>query len=126
MLKMVRVVLVPAFPDKSGDERIFLDLVLNPDKTANAKLPTFGLRGDGWPKPTPQPTIRPFVIYADGKMDFGDDADDPWDNDDERFSYCDIFSRNRIVAVGEFICVVDEGQEDEYRIAQVTELGMMT
>lgn len=95
MSKLCRVVLIPISPEKTGKERIFLDLLVNEDGTANNKLPTFGFQGDGWPKPTPQPTIRPFILYSDGRMDFGDDADDPCERDEDRFSTVDIFSRPR-------------------------------
>lgn len=122
MPKLCRVVLIPLFPDKTGEERIFMDLLVNEDGTASKKLPTFGFCGDGWPKPTPQPTIRPFVLYSDGQMDFGDDAGDPWDRDEDRFSQIDLFSRKRNIAVGGIICVLNDGQEDEYRISQVVEL----
>lgn len=122
MSKLCRVVLIPLFPDKTGEERVFMDLLVNEDGTASKKLPTFGFSGDGWPKPTPQPTIRPFVLYSDGRMDFGDDADDPWESDEDRFSQTDLFSRKRNIAVGEVICVSNSGQEDEYRVAHVVEL----
>jgi hypothetical protein len=123
MLKLVRIVLVATSPEQSGNERVFLDLILNPDNTANPKFPTYGFSGDGFPRPTPQPTVKPFILYADGKMDFGEDATTPDDNYGDRFDTCDVYSRQRIVTVGGYICI---GEEHDYQISNVTELGAVS
>lgn len=120
-MNICRVTFSPVNLSLSGVANLILDLVIDVDGKPHFKLPIGGYIG----KPGKgQPNMLPFLLYADGTMDFGDDSEDHHENDDDRFEKSDIYCAHKRVLVGEYINVTRSGEEHVYRIAKVTPYGV--
>lgn len=117
-----RVLFVPQHEDKSDDLPLIIDLLLDENSRANSMFPTFGMYG-GFSSTSPKSTVIPFVLYKDGKMDFGDQ--NTYLNDKDRFDFCDIFNekRKRIIEIGATVCVVSDEKEYSYRVAKISNIA---
>lgn len=76
-----------------------------------------------FPSQSPKPYITPFVLYKDGKMDFGDQYTHLDDKD--RFETCDVFNntRNRKIEIGANICITSEEVESLYRVVKIVDIA---
>ena len=112
-----RIVLIyvakPEDEDPEGWD-ITVDLTLDENRMPVVAGPVFGARG-GLTKTAKR--VAPFVLHADGTLDWGSD----WE--DDRWSEFNLISAARPVVVGEvFTLTLEGGGEDVYRVARSVEL----
>ncbi|MCL6286189.1 hypothetical protein M3P21_22100 [Ruegeria sp. 2012CJ41-6] len=115
-MKICRVVFTPVDEEKTGDLNLTMDLCLDAEDKPIFKLPLSGYTG----KPSAgQPDLQPFILYKDGTMDYGDDSEDPHENDDDRFEKADIFAEHRKIRANEYMNVVSEGENHLYKVSSI-------
>lgn len=106
---------------------VYLDLWVDRQGFAKARMPTFGFRGDGFDKNgVPKPNVAPFILQKDGIMDFGDDDENPAESDVERIAKCNIYLGEHRVAIGEYLSIFDEDEEVTYQFVNCTEIATST
>ncbi|WP_375282233.1 hypothetical protein [Pseudooctadecabacter sp.] len=122
MLTLIRAKL----EDTAKNEHdIYLDIWVNENQIAVARMPTYGFRGDGYDdEGVPRPTVSPFILQRDGTMDFGDLEDDPYEHEDDRVSWCNVFDGQHKIARGEYVSVSEEGEDATYRFVSCVEIAI--
>jgi hypothetical protein len=110
--KCVRIISEPTV-DNSGTRPFYLDVPIDDDGTVVGKQALFGFQGK---MNDPTDWSRPFVLYSDGKVDFGE----AWEGNDQ-FGQTDL--RNRSVRVGTILHWQGSGYDEQFRITRLVPLG---
>ena len=111
-MPIMRVCLETADSDYDAEWNITLDLMLSEDGRPSSRMTSFGVRGGMAKKSS---CIEPFLLFADGRVDFGTDF-----NDDTRELKTNFFS-GKAIAVGEYFTVGDEEETVTYRVTKIIE-----
>jgi len=113
-MPMKRICLVPTDPENhDATWNITVDLFLNDSGVSTDQMTAFGARG-GVSRSSEE--IGPFLLFTDGRLDFGTDFDDEY-----RDCHLNLRGSGRVIKQQEYFTYIGEGEEITYRVTQVVD-----